>query len=145
MVNQMSLGCDEAIKAISAVVAAMKAKNLAAVVAVADAQGELIALQRMDGAPLAPINIAMNKAWTAARERQPSQQIGQAARHPQTGFDISYYSDPRYIGWGGGLPVMINGKTVGSVAVSGLPENIDIEFAQIGVKAILDSITPTTA
>jgi glc operon protein GlcG len=136
MVNQLSLGLDEAIKAIAAITAELKKRNLAAVIAVADANGELIALHRLDGSPLAPIKIAANKAWTAARERQPSRDVGQAARHPQTGFDIAYYSDERYIGWGGGLPVIVNGKVVGAVGVSGLPEEVDMELAGIGVKAI---------
>jgi glc operon protein GlcG len=137
MINQLSLGLDEAVKAIAAITAELKRRNQAAVIAVADVNGELIALHRLDGSPLAPINIATNKAWTAARERQPSRDIGQAARHPQTGFDISYYSDPRYIGWGGGVPVVVNGKVVGAVAVSGLPEEVDMELAGIGVRAIV--------
>ena len=139
MINQLSLGLDEAMKAIAAVTAELKKRNLAAAVAVADVNGELIALHRLDGTPLATVNIAINKAWTAARERQPSRDIGQAARHPQTGFDIAYYSDPRYIGWGGGVPVVVNGKVVGAVAVSGLPEEVDMELAGMGVKAIVSS------
>jgi len=136
MVQITSLGLAEALVAIEAVSDELRRRSLTAVVAVADANGELIALHRLDGAPLAPINIAMNKAWTAARERMPSRQIGQAARDPKTGFDISYYSDPKFIGWGGGVPVRVGGKVVGAVAVSGLAEEVDEELAGIGVKAI---------
>jgi len=60
----------------------------------------------------------------------------QAMRDPQFGFDIAYYGDPRYLGWGGGLPVIKDGAVVGAVAVSGLVEAEDIELAQIGVAAI---------
>jgi glc operon protein GlcG len=137
MTNISSLGLDEAIKAIEAVTAELKKRNLTATIAVADAYGELIALHRMDGTPLATIDIARNKAWTAARERQPSREIGRAARDPQTGFDIAYFSDKRIVGWGGGLPVVIEGKVVGAVAVSGLPEDVDAEFAAVGVRAIV--------
>jgi glc operon protein GlcG len=96
----------------------------------------MIALLRMDGAPLASILIASNKAWTAARERKPSKDIGVRVRDPEHGFDIAYFGDPRYIGWGGGLPVWANGGVVGAVGVSGLPEAEDIELAEIGVQAI---------
>ncbi len=113
-------------------------KQTAAVLVVADAHGELIALLRLDHAPLPSIQIAMNKAWTAARERRPSRDIGQAARDAKDGFDMAYFGDKRYIGWGGGLPVMLGGQCVGAVAVSGLPEMVDIEIAQIGVQAILE-------
>jgi glc operon protein GlcG len=53
---------------------------------------------------------------------------------------MAYFGDRRYIGWGGGLPVTINGEVVGAVAVSGLSEMEDIEIAQAGVNAILDQI-----
>ena len=85
---------------------------------------------------LTSILIAANKTWTAARERKSSREIGQAVRDSQHGFDIAYYGDPRYLGWGGGLPVIKDGAVVGAVAVSGLVEAEDIELAQIGVEAI---------
>lgn len=136
MQTHTSLGHREAALATEAIRAELDRRGRAAVVAVADAHGELISLLRLDGAPLASIVIAANKAWTAARERRPTREIGQAARDPETGFDIAYYGDPRYVGWGGGLPVIVDGAVVGSVAVSGLPELEDVELAGIGVAAI---------
>jgi glc operon protein GlcG len=130
------LSHSDAQAAIQAIQAEVQRRGKAAVIAVVDAHGELIALLRMDGAALASIVIAMNKAFTAAREKKPSRDLGQAARDPKDGFDMAYFGDPRYIGWGGGLPVVVNGVTVGAVAVSGLPEMEDIEVAQLGVKAI---------
>jgi glc operon protein GlcG len=95
-----------------------------------------VGLLRLDGAPLPSIVIAANKAWTAARERVATRDLGQRARHPEHGFDMAYFGDRRYIGWGGGLPVVMDGAVVGAVAVSGLPELEDIEVAQVGVAAI---------
>ena len=139
MNSHTSLGHAEAQRAIQAIQAELQRRNQAAVIAVADAHGELISLLRLDGAPLPSIVIATNKAWTAARERKPTREIGQAARDPQAGFDMAYYGDPRYIGWGGGVPVIVDGAVVGSVAVSGLPEEVDMELVQIGVAAIVAS------
>lgn len=136
MVQVTSLGHQEAQTAIAAIQAELERRQLAAVIAVADAHGELIGLLRLDGAPLGSIVIATNKAWTAARERKPTRELGQAARDPQDGFDMAYYGDRRYIGWGGGLPVFVNGQVVGAVAVSGLPELVDMELAQLGVAAL---------
>jgi len=132
-----SLGHTEAQRAIQAIQTELVKRGKAAVIAVADAHGELISLLRLDGAPLPSIMIATNKAWTAARERKPSRELGQAARDPITGFDMAYYGDSRYIGWGGGVPVIIDGVVVGSVAVSGLPEQEDMDLVQLGVAAIL--------
>ena len=131
-----TLGHADAQRAIQAIQAELEKRGKAAVIAVADAHGELISLLRLDGAPLASIVIASNKAWTAARERKPSRELGQAARDPISGFDMAYFGDPRYIGWGGGVPVIIGGVVVGSVAVSGLPEQEDMDLVQIGVAAI---------
>lgn len=136
MQTHISLGHHEGALASDAIREELTRTARAAVIAVADAHGELISLVRLDGAPLASILIAANKAWTAARERRPTREIGQAARNPETGFDIGYYGDPRYVGWGGGVPVVIDGVVVGSVAVSGLPEAEDMELAAIGVAAI---------
>lgn len=111
-----------------------------AVLAVADSHGELIALLRMDGAKLASTTIAANKAYTAAREQVPSKSIGQRARDAKDGFDIAYFGDDRFVGWGGGVPVMINGACAGAVAVSGLPEAVDIEIAAFAADALVAAI-----
>ncbi len=134
---ELTLTDSDAELAIATIRDRLRAEGKAAVIAVADAQGEPIALLRLDGALRAPIQIAMNKAFTAARERRPSFEIGRDARHPERGFDMAYYGDPRYVGWGGGVPVVIDGQVVGAVAVSGLPEEEDMRLAALGVQAIL--------
>jgi glc operon protein GlcG len=105
----------------------------AVVVAVADSHGEVIALARMDGVALPSIGIAMNKAWTAARAGKPTQEIGEKVKHPERGHDISYYGDPRFVGWGGGVPVWRDGQIAGAVAVSGLSSAEDADLAKLGV------------
>ncbi|HET7441096.1 MAG TPA: heme-binding protein [Terriglobales bacterium] len=126
----------EAQKIVGAIVERALQMKKAAVIAVADSYGELIAFARMDGAPVSSVRIAANKAWTAARERKPTKEIGEKARHPEKGFDIAYYGDPRFVGWGGGLPVWRGGEVVGAVAVSGLSSDEDIELANLGVKLV---------
>jgi len=108
----------------------------AAVIAVADSHGELIAFARMDGVPVSSIRVAMNKAWTAARERKPTKDIGEKVRHAEKGHDIAYYGDPKYVGWGGGVPVWKDGEVVGAVGVSGLSSIEDISLANLGVELI---------
>ena len=108
----------------------------AAVIAVADSHGELLAFARMDGAPVSSIRIAANKAWTAARERKPTKDIGDKVRHPEKGHDIAYYGDPRFVGWGGGLPIWKDGEIVGAVGVSGLSADEDAALAALGVELI---------
>ncbi len=126
----------EAQTVIATIAAELERRGKAAVIAVTDSHGELLALLRVSGAPLPSIAIAQNKAFTAARERRASRDIGQASRHPTDGFDLRNFGDPRYIGWGGGLPVWVGDACVGAVGVSGLAESEDIELAQLGIDAL---------
>ncbi|MFZ0953664.1 MAG: heme-binding protein [Candidatus Sulfotelmatobacter sp.] len=126
----------EARRAVDLIVEKASQMQKAASVAVADVHGDLICFVRMDGAPVSSIRIAMNKAWTAARERKPTREIGEKVKHPEKGHDIAYYGDPNYVGWGGGIPVWKNSEVVGAVAVSGLSSNEDIALATLGAELI---------
>jgi glc operon protein GlcG len=129
----------EAKHAIDLIVEKASQMQKAIAVAVVDSHGELIAFARMDGVPLPSITIAMNKAFTAARSRRPSQEVGERVRHPEKGYDIAYYGDPRFVGWGGGVPVLKNSEVTGAVAVSGLSADEDAGLAKLGVEAITAS------
>ena len=141
MLDDRTLDYAEASRVLDAIHRHARERSRAGVIVICDAHGDLIALARMDGAPLSSITIAINKAYSAARERKPSQMIGAAARHPKGGFDIAYFGDPKFTGWGGGVPVWREGKVVGAVAVSGLPEAEDIELAEMGA-GLLSSQMP---
>jgi glc operon protein GlcG len=134
-----TLDYSEAKRAIDRIVDKALQMRKAAAIAVADSHGDLIAFVRMDGAPVSSIRIAMNKAWTAARERKPTKEIGEKVKHPDKGHDIAYYGDPNYVGWGGGLPVWKDGEVVGSVAVSGLSSTEDIDLAALGAELLAAS------
>ena len=136
MRQELTLSDHDARIAVEVIRAETEKRGKSAVIAVVDSRGELISLLRMDGAAFSSVNVATNKAFTAARLTRPSSLIGRNARHPETGFNISYYSDPRYIGFSGGLPVIIDGQTVGAVAVSGLTEAEDEELAELAITAI---------
>jgi glc operon protein GlcG len=129
----------EAKRAVDLIVERASQMQKAAAVAVADVHGDLICFARMDGAPVSSIRIAMNKAWTATRERKPTKEIGDKVKHPEKGHDIAYYGDPQYVGWGGGIPVWKNGEIIGAVAVSGLSSTEDIALATLGVELIAGS------
>ena len=126
----------EARQAVDLIVEHALQMRKAVVIAVADCRGELIGFARMDTAPVSSVVIAMNKAWTAARAGKPTQEIGEKVRHPERGHDISYYGDPRFVGWGGGIPVFKNGEVAGAVAVSGLSSSEDASLAKLGADLI---------
>ena len=121
----------EAKKIIDLIVEKAAQTEKSVVVAVADPHGELIAFARMDGAPISSVRIAANKAWTAARERKTTKEIGSRTRHPEKGHDIAYYGDPVFVGWGSGIPIWKDGVVAGAVAVSGLSSREDVELATL--------------
>ncbi len=120
----------DALKIMSVIQRELEAASKGAAVAVVDAHGELIAFLRTDGCRLPSINIAINKAFTAARECKESRAIGESSR--AEGFPMTNYGDLRYVAWGGGVPVIYQGQVVGAVGVSGLPEEEDMVLARMG-------------
>jgi len=136
MRTTQTIDYSEAKKIIDVIVEKALQMKKAAVAAVADSHGELIAFARMDGAPISSIRIAMNKAWTAARERKPTKEIGDKVRHPEKGHDIAYYGDAKFVGWGGGIPIWKNSEVVGAIGVSGLSSTEDVELATAGAQSV---------
>lgn len=112
-----------------------------AAVAVVDDHGELLAFVRTDGCRLPSVNIAINKAYTAAREQTESKSVGDASR--TEGFPMTNFGELRYVSWGGGVPISNDGRVIGAVGVSGLPEADDMELARLGVAAFEQAASQT--
>lgn len=134
MYEKTCLSLADAQRILGAIQTELKRTSRGAAIAVVDDHGELIAFARTEGCPLPSITIAMNKAFTAARERKPTRDLGEASR--AEAFPLTNFGDPRYVGWGGGVPVVHEGRTIGGVGVSGLPEEEDMALAQKGVAAL---------
>ena len=121
------LGHADAQDVVDHVRVALEESGRGAAIAVVDAHGELLAFLRTDGCRLPSVNIAINKAYTAAREQTESRSVGEASRRED--FPMTNFGELRYVSWGGGVPLIVDGDVVGAVGVSGLPEADDIELA----------------
>ncbi len=129
-----TLSHTDAMRIIALIRSELEAQGKGAAIAVTDAHGELVAFLRTDGCKLPSLTIAINKAFTAAREQKPSREIGESSRTGQ--WPMSNFGDPRYTAWGGGVPIIYQGQVVGAVGVSGLPEEEDMVLAAKGVALI---------
>jgi len=129
------------VAALDAIREAVEARGKAAAIAVTDAHGELLAFVRCDGVQLGSGPLAINKAYTAARLARPTRVLGETLR--AKGADVAFYGDPRYVGFGGGMPVRIDGVVAGAVAVSGLSDDEDEALAAMGV-ALLQGDPPAS-
>jgi glc operon protein GlcG len=137
MPERREVGVTEARHLVAMVADRLEADGRDAAVAVVDAHGELVAFLRTDGCGLASINIAIHKAFTAARERVESSVLGERSR--TEGFPITNFGDPRYVGWGGGVPIVVAGAVIGAIGVSGLPEADDVELARWAAASLPDA------
>ena len=104
-------------------------------IAVMDAGRNLVAFQRMDGAWVASIDIAIDKAFTSAGRGLTTREIGEMAQPGEPLFGINTTNGGRIVIFAGGVPLMRDGEVVGAVGVSGGTPDEDHEVAEAGVAA----------
>ena len=129
--NNLSL--EKARKIIRAGEKKAKEMNLLAVFAIVNSEGNLIIEERMDNAILVSIDVAYKKAYTAAALKLNTEDLT-ALVQPGAMF-YGLQSDPKYIVFGGGMLLKVDGKIVGAVGVSGGSAQEDMEIARACVKA----------
>lgn len=104
-------------------------------VAVADSGGNLAGFQRMPGAFLQSIDIAIDKAYTAAGFGFSTKDWMQLIGHDE-GMKLGFSARPRLVVFGGGLPIRAGGALIGGIGVSGASEAQDEECARAALDAI---------
>ena len=131
--TENNLSLEKARKIIRAGEKKAKEMNLSAVFAVVNSEGNLIIEERMDNAILVSIDVAYKKAYTAAALKLNTEDLT-ALVQPGAMF-YGLQSDPKYIVFGGGMLLKVDGKIVGAVGVSGGSAQEDMEIAKACVKA----------
>lgn len=106
-------------------------------IAVVDAGRELKAFSRMDDAWLGSIDIAINKAYTAASFRLSTQDLASMAQ-PNGGslYGIHVTNDSRVVIFAGGIPFHTGNDFVGAIGVSGGSVDQDQQVAEAGARAL---------
>lgn len=105
-------------------------------IAVVDEGGDLTAFVRMDGAWRGSIDIAVNKAYTARAFDMTTEALGKIAQPGEMCFGIHASNDLKVIIFGGGIPLVRNGRIIGAIGVSGGTVPQDIEVAEAGADAL---------
>lgn len=131
--TENNLSLEKARKIIRAGEKKAKEMNLSAVFAVVNSEGNLIIEERMDNAILVSVEVAYKKAYTAAALKLNTQDLT-ALVQPGAMF-YGLQSDSKYIVFGGGMLLKVDGKIVGAVGVSGGSAQEDMEIARACVKA----------
>ena len=105
-------------------------------IAIVDTHGELMSFLRTDGCPVSAVNIAINKAFTAARDRIETEKLHQVA--VERGFVPTSLGDIRYTDLSGGIPIVFNDQVLGAIGISGLAPEDDVRLAQASLQALFD-------
>ncbi len=127
------LGQEEVQKIIDAAAAHAAKNNWAVTIAVVDDGGHLLGLKRLDGAAPVSAHIAPAKAHTAALGRRDTKGYEDMINNGR----VAFLSAPAVQGLlEGGVPVVVDGQTIGAVGVSGVQASQDAETAKAGIAPI---------
>ncbi|MCR8923113.1 heme-binding protein [Dasania sp. GY-MA-18] len=105
-------------------------------IAIVDDGGNLLMFQRMDGARITSIHIAIDKAFTAAAARKSTRAYGETSGPGQPTFGLNVSHQGRFMIVAGGLPVFVNGDIVAGIGCSSGSPDQDEDVAQAGIEAL---------
>jgi uncharacterized protein GlcG (DUF336 family) len=105
-----------------------------AVVAIADAGGNLKLCECMDDSYIASRDIAINKAYTVVALKMSTKKLAALAAPGGSLYGIQHTNGGRIVIFGGGDPLEIGGKILGGIGVSGGSEEEDTALSAYGRK-----------
>jgi glc operon protein GlcG len=109
-----------------------EANDWSVTIAVADDGGHLLGLRRLDGAPPFSAGVASEKARNAAIGRKETQVFEEMINNGRTAFVTA----PMQALLSGGVPVIVDGQVAGSVGISGVKPDQDVQVAKAAIQAI---------
>jgi glc operon protein GlcG len=108
-------------------------RNVQVTICIVDESGNLLFLQKADRAGLNTVQFAQKKARQAAIFRQPSK----AAADRLKAGNLEVLAFPDSFPNQGGLPIKVDGETIGAIAASGAASEVDEAIAQAAIDALL--------
>ena len=124
---------DAAKKALAAAEAEAKKNNWPVAIAIVDSAGQLAAFSKMDNTQHASVDIAIGKAVTANNFKRPTKAFQDLIG--QGGGNLRLLSVKGLTPLEGGVPIVVDGKIIGGIGVSGVMSNQDAEVAMAGANA----------
>lgn len=128
LIEKTALTLDGAKKIAAVAEAKAKAEGARVVIAVVDENGSLLLLERLDDTQVASVNVGIDKARTAAIYRRPSKVFEDQVKNGR----ISALALHGAVALQGGVPILVNGKVIGAIGVSGETPSQDEDIAIAG-------------
>jgi glc operon protein GlcG len=126
------LTLEAAMTAASAAQAEATKRGATVVIAVVDDGGHLVLLHRLDDTQVASVEVGIGKARTAAIFRRPSKEFEDQTRSGR----VAALALPGATPLQGGVPIIVDGKVIGAVGVSGNTPQEDEDIAKVGAAAL---------
>ena len=138
LVQKKALTLEGAKQIAAAAEAKAKAEGARVVIAVVDEGGNLLLLQRLDDTQVASVNVGIDKARTAAIFRRPSRVFEEQVRNGRVAALALHGAVPLQ----GGVPIVVEGKVIGAIGVSGETPGQDEAIAIVGAAVAASFGTP---
>jgi glc operon protein GlcG len=120
-------------KLVAGAEAEMQKRNVHVTICIVDESGNLLFLQKADGIGLNTIQFAQKKARHAAIYRRPSA----TAQEQLKSGNLAVLAYPDGFPNQGGLPIQVDGQTIGGIACSGAASEVDEAVSKAGIDALL--------
>ena len=117
---------------VAAAEAEARKRNVDVTICIVDESGNLLFLQKGDTAPINTIEFVQRKARHAALYGSASKEAADAVKKG----NVEALAFPHFFPNQGGLPVVVEGRTIGGMAASGAKSEIDEAIAQAGIDAL---------
>src|SRR5579862_2652409 len=117
---------------------AAQKRHAPSAIAVVDPAGDLLLFERMDGVRPASVELAIQKARTAARLQRPTAEIEDNINHGRAAFVTAGIPALQ-----GGMPIRVDNQVVGAVGVAGLSKETDVAISKTAAEAL--SSAPNTS
>ena len=129
-----SVSLENAKKAAASAVAEARKNNWNMAVAIVDISGELVYFEKLDATQAASVNIAQDKARSAARFKRPTKALQDVLAAGGAGLRLLALEGAVPVE--GGVPILMDGKIVGAVGVSGGTSEQDGQCAKAGADSL---------
>jgi uncharacterized protein GlcG (DUF336 family) len=130
----VSITLEQAKKVLAGAEAEAKKNSWNVVISIVDTGGQLVAMQRLDNTQFGSIDVARDKAYSAVAFRRPTKAFQDAVA--QGGENLRILKIGGASPLEGGIPIVVDGKIIGGVGVSGVTSQQDAQIARAGIDAL---------
>ena len=138
LIEKTALTLEGAKRIVAAAEQKARAVGARVVIAVVDEGGNLLLLERLDDTQVASVNVGIDKARTAAIYRRPSKVFEDQVKNGR----VSALALHGAVALQGGVPIVVEGKVIGAIGVSGETPGQDEDIALAGAAVAASFMKP---